>query len=121
MKKMKMAKSSSSKSKKSTNMITKKIYGHAEIERDYGRMTFGRALAAWRQCEEQSVRAFAKILGMSASTLSDLETGRRIPSTARAAAIAKKLNHPPESWVIFAINDDLHKKKIKLRVTNEAA
>ena len=102
-------------------MITKKIYGHFELERDYGRMTFGRALAAWRKCEGHSVRSFAKLLGITASTLSDLETGRRIPSTARAAAIAKKLNHPPESWVIFAINDDLHKKKINLRVTSKAA
>ncbi len=102
-------------------MITKKTSGHFEIERDYGRMTFGQALATWRKCEELSVRSFAKLLGITASTLSDLETGRRIPSTRRAAAIAKRLNHPPESWVIFAINDDLHKKKIKLRVTNEAA
>jgi len=102
-------------------MITKKIYGHAEIERDYGRMTFGRALAAWRKCEEQSVRAFAKMLGMTASTLSDLETGRRIPTPARAAAIAKKLKHPPESWVIFALNDVLHREKINLRVRVEVA
>ena len=102
-------------------MNTKKFYGDAEIEREFGRLTFGDALAAWRKCEGHTVRSFAKILGITASTLSDLESGRRIPSTARAAAIAKKIKHPPAVWVIFAINDDLNKKKIKLRVTNEAA
>ena len=111
-----MAKSPSLKSKRSTNMITKKIYGHAEIERDFGRMTFGKALWAWRSCEELSVRQFAKLLGMTPSSLSDMETGRRIPTPARAAALAKKLGHPPEAWVIFALNDVLEREGIKLKV-----
>jgi len=96
-------------------------YGDLEIERDFGRMTFGDALEAWRKCQGHTIRAFAKILGITASTLSDLETGRRIPSTARAAAIAKKIKHPPGVWVIYAINDDLHRNKIDLQVTTAAA
>lgn len=102
-------------------MSTKGFYTDEEIERDFGRLTFGSALAAWRQCQEYSVRAFAKILGISPSTLSDLETGRRIPSTARAAAIAKKIKHPPATWVIFAINDDLHRNKIDVQVVSKVA
>lgn len=102
-------------------MNTKKFYGDLEIERDFGRLTFGDALASWRKCEGHTVRSFAKILGITASTLSDLETGRRIPSTARAATIAKKIKHPPATWVILAINDDLHRNKIDLHIFSKAA
>lgn len=116
-----MAKSPSSKSKKSTNMITKKIFGHVEMEKKYGRMTFGRALRAWRECDEYSIRAYAKMLGMAAASLADIETGRRIPSPARAAKIAQKLGHPPETWVALALNDILFREKIGLKVVLTAA
>ena len=47
---------------------------------EYGTMSFGDALKAWRECEEITQAQFFKKLGISPSSLSDLESGRRIPT-----------------------------------------
>ena len=76
---------------KSINMITEEQYGTSEMERDFGRLTFGNALASYRMGEEKSQRAFAVFLGISPQSLCDIEKERRIPSPNRAAKIARQL------------------------------
>ena len=115
-----MAKSPSSKSKRSVSMNAKKMFGLAEMEAKYGRMTFARALKAWRLCEEISQVDLAHMFGVTASTLADLESGRRIPTPARAAKIARLIGHPIATWVQLALEDHFHKEKIPLRVRVEA-
>ena len=61
------------------------------IEDEYGTMSFGDTLKAWRKCEEMTQTQFSKKLGMSPSSLGDLESGRRIPTPSRVVRIAKNL------------------------------
>ena len=111
-----MAKSPSSKSKKSQSMSTKKIVTLEDIEKKYGRPTYGESLHAWRVCDELSLSEMAKLLGMTRASLHDIEKGRRIPSPARAAKIARKMGLPITSWVKSAIQDQLDRDSLNLRI-----
>jgi transcriptional regulator with XRE-family HTH domain len=99
-------------------MTTKKsIIGLKELEGEFGKLTFGRVLEAFRLSEEVSQRDFAKTLGISPASLCDLEKGRRIPSPARAAAVAKKLRQPPSYWVQLALQDQINEAGLKMKVS----
>ncbi|MDH4468795.1 MAG: helix-turn-helix transcriptional regulator [Bacteriovoracaceae bacterium] len=94
-------------------MTTKlKHYGTKEFERDYGELTFGKLLESHRLSEEVSQKDFAKFLGISASSLCDLEKGRKIPSPRRASLIAKKLKVSTKLWIKVALQDYLSKEGI---------
>ena len=96
--------------------MTTKKYGAKELEKDYGALTFGEALESYRLGEQLPQKDFAQRLGISQSSLCDLEKGRRIPSAGRATAIAKKLKEPEAFWVQLAIQDSLREQDIKLKV-----
>nr|WP_321399399.1 helix-turn-helix transcriptional regulator [uncultured Desulfobacter sp.] len=98
-------------------MITEKKYGRKEMEKEYGPLTFGRALWSHRKCEEISQKDFAKILGISPSSLCDLEKGRKLPSVQRAAKIASALNEPEKIWVRLALQDMLREADLKYEVS----
>ena len=99
-------------------MSTKKIhYGSKELERDFGPMTFGRLIEAYRLADELSQKEFAKILGISPASLCDLEKGRRIPTPERASLIARKLKEPESYWVQLALQDQLNQIGLKLKVS----
>ena len=74
-------------------------YGSRELERDFGPLTFGRAIEATRKCGELSQKEFALKLGISAQSLCDIEKGRTIPSVKRAMKIAKILQEQPQTTV----------------------
>ena len=80
-------------------------YGTKKLEEDFGPLTFGKALEAHRKGEEMSQKEFSKLLGITPSSLCDLEKGRRIPSVKRAARIAKTIGMSEKVWVKFAIQD----------------
>lgn len=92
-----------------------------DLEARFGRVTYGQALRAWREGDDLSLRQMAKKIGMRPASLYDIEKGRRIPSPSRAAKIARKMGHPIATWVELALQDLLHKEKLKLRVRLEAA
>ena len=98
-------------------MSTKGQYGTAELEKDFGSLTFGNALASFRQGEEKSQREFAAFLYISPQSLCDIEKERRIPSPNRAAKIARKLGEPESFWVQLALQDMLRKDDLNLVVT----
>lgn len=106
-------------------MSTKKLikYGTKELERDIGVLTIARLLVAHRLGEEMNQKEFAKFLGITSSSLCDMEKGRKIPSPTRAAKIAKKLGMYELSWIQMAIQDQLRKDKIycKVRLEKEAS
>jgi len=70
-------------------MSTKKILV-ADIEKQFGALSFGRLLRSHRMVEEISQVEMAKKLGLSKQSLNDLESGRKIPSIRRAVQIEKK-------------------------------
>ena len=98
-------------------MTTKEQYGTSELERDFGRLTFGNALSSYRMREEKSQRAFADFLGISSRSLCDMEKERRIPSPSRAAKIARQLSAPESFWVQLALQDLLRKENLNLVVS----
>ncbi|WP_319577696.1 helix-turn-helix transcriptional regulator [uncultured Desulfobacter sp.] len=98
-------------------MTTEKKYGSAELAKEYGPLTFGRALWSHRKCEEISQKDFAKMLGISASSLCDLEKGRKLPSVNRAAKIAKILNEPEKIWIRLALQDMLREADLRYEVS----
>lgn len=87
-----------------------------ELRDKYGRMTFGRFLVTWRECEELSQSQFARKLGLSSANLCDLEQGRRIPSPKRAKTIAKRLGLPEKGIIAIAIADALHRQGLRYSV-----
>ncbi len=92
-------------------------YGLKEMEQEYGPITFGRALWAHRKGEEMTLKQFAQILGISPSSLCDLEKGRRIPSVKRAAKIARTLGMSEKTWVKIAIQDMIRDADLEYRVS----
>lgn len=70
----------------------KKIISVRDLENKFGRLTFGRILESFRQSEVITQKDFAYKLGITPSSLCDLEKGRRIPSLARARKIAQALD-----------------------------
>ena len=103
-------------------MSTKKTkYGTRELEKNIGRLTFSKILEASRLADEYSQREFSEILGISPSSLCDLEKGRKIPSASRAAKIAKQLGLSIKLWVEVAIQDQLRKENLDYKVSLKEA
>nr|WP_320015098.1 helix-turn-helix transcriptional regulator [uncultured Desulfobacter sp.] len=98
-------------------MTTEKKYDSPELAKEYGPLTFGRALWSHRKCEEISQKDFAKMLGISPSSLCDLEKGRKLPSVNRAAKIAKILNEPEKIWIRLALQDMLREADLRYEVS----
>lgn len=92
-----------------------------KLEKQYGVLTFGQILKAWRESEDMTQTAFAKKVGLSAQNLNDLEKGRRIPTPSRAARIAKKLGLPEMGLIQLALRDSLLKEGFKYEVKLESA
>ncbi len=97
--------------------MTIEDYGTADLEKEFGVLTFGNALFSYRKGESISQKEFAKTLGISSQSLCDIEKERRIPSPGRAAKIARKLGEPEAFWIKLALQDLLRKEKINLAVS----
>jgi transcriptional regulator with XRE-family HTH domain len=97
-------------------MSTKKHYTVKDLEREFGVLTFGNALEAYRLGEGLSLKDFAKRLGITSQSLCDLEKGRRIPSVERAAKIATKLKEPIETWIALSLSDMIREARLNFSV-----
>jgi DNA-binding XRE family transcriptional regulator len=97
-------------------MSTKKI-GVAELEKQYGQLTFGRLLKSYRLGEELSQVEMAKKLGLSKQSLNDLENGRKIPSIRRAVQIAKKIGLLEDLIIQLVLQDQVDREHLNVRVT----
>lgn len=82
-----------------------------------GPLTFGRAIRAIRLGDEQSLAQFSKLLGISASHLSDIELGRKTVSAERASKFAKRLQRSESQFVRLALQDLVSQAGLKFRVT----
>ena len=102
-------------------MNTRKSFYGRELERKYGRMTFGRFLISWRTSEGLSQADFARKLGLSSANLCDLEQRRRIPGPSRAKKIARKLGLPEKGLIALALQDTLRNEGLKYSVVLEEA
>ena len=84
-------------------------------------LTFGGALRAVREREDLSQTALAELMGVGRQTVCDLEQGRRLASPGLAAKYARVLKHHEGQFVRLALQDQVRKAGLKLRVKIEAA
>lgn len=81
-----------------------------------GPLTFGRMLRSIRLCDELTLEAFARKLGVTRSNLCDIEAGRRGVSVERAAQWADMLGYSPAQFVRLALQAQVDAAGLKLRV-----
>lgn len=93
----------------------------AFLDREFGSLTFGRAMNGIRGVDGATLAAFAKRLGVSAQHLSDVEKDRRGVSAQRAAEWARILGHPPAVLVRLALQREVDTAGLKLKVSVRAA
>ena len=99
------------------NTNSTKKFGIKNFETKFGKLTIGKMLESHRLAEAISGKDMAKILGISASSLCDLEKGRRIPTPSRAATIAKKLGYSQKLWIQTCLQDQLDQQGFNFKVS----
>lgn len=100
-------------------MNTKRKDGSELLDEMFGRPTFGQYIESHRICEEINQKDMAKTLGISPSSLCDLEKGRKIPSISRAIKIARILELEEAVLLEALIQDQLDREKINFKVNLE--
>ncbi|MFZ3229903.1 MAG: helix-turn-helix transcriptional regulator [Pseudobdellovibrio sp.] len=84
-------------------------------------MTFGNTLESIRLSDEISQVTFAKKLGISQAHLSQIEKGIKAVAPERAKRFAKILGYSDVTFVELALQDQLKKAGIKMKIHLEAA
>jgi DNA-binding XRE family transcriptional regulator len=79
--------------------------------------SLGEFLRVHRLGEELSQVEFAKFLGISKQRLCDIEHDRFAVSIKLAKEMAKKMALPPEWLVKLALQDQIKKEKLSLKVS----
>ncbi len=100
-------------------MNTKNNSYFTQLEKEYGTLSFGEVIKAFRESEGKTQAEFAKKLGFSVQNLCDIEKGRRIPSPSRAAKIGKRLNLPEKAMIEFSLRDSLIAEGLNYNVSLE--
>ena len=91
------------------------------LEREYGHLSFGQLIKALRIEKQQNQKIFSKQLGITVSSLSDIECGKKIPSLNRAAELAKKLNQSEIGFIELALSDSIRKAGFKYKLSLQSA
>lgn len=86
-----------------------------------GPLTLGGLIESIRLSDEISQVKFAEKIGISKSHLCDIEKGRKPVSALRAAGFAKILGYSPEQFVRLALQDEISRSGLHLKITVEAA
>lgn len=99
--------------KNETVKLLEKLSGQA--------LTFGALIESIRLGEEVSQVSFAKKLKVSRSHLCDIEKGRKSVSAARAAGFAKILGYSAIQFVRLALQDEIGRAGLNLKVRVDVA
>ncbi|MCP4614603.1 MAG: helix-turn-helix transcriptional regulator [Planctomycetes bacterium] len=87
-----------------------------------GPLTFGDAVRAARELTEISQAELARRLGVGRQSVCDIEKGRALVSVEKAAKFAKALGHNEKVFVRLALQDQVVKAGLKLKISvNDAA
>ena len=86
-----------------------------------GPLTFGQMIESIRLCDEISQVDLAKKMKISRAHLCDIEKGRRTVSAERAAQFARVLGYSVNQFVATALEDQLRRAGLKVRVRLDAA
>lgn len=96
--------------------IKNKMTAMEFMEKHNGPFTFAKYMRVTRDDVGLTQVQMAKKLKISPGTLCDLEKGRQLVSVALAAKIAKLVGETPHVAVSAAIQDQLRKAKINLKI-----
>jgi transcriptional regulator with XRE-family HTH domain len=103
-------------------MTTRKSDAVKILEGIAGRvLNFGGLIESLRLAEEKTQASFAKVLRISPSHLCDIEKGRKAVSAARAAEFARALKRSEILFVKLALQDELTRSGLKMKVQVEAS
>jgi len=91
------------------------------LEDDLGPLTFGRFLRGARTTRDMTQVELARLLGLSRSTLCDIEKGRQVVSAELAAKIARKCGLSEVLAVEVVLTDQLRRAKLDMRVSVQSA
>lgn len=86
------------------------------LEKEIGTESFGGFLRGARASKDLSQVEMARLLGISRSTLCDIEKGRHLVSPALAVRIAKSCGLSEKIAVTAALQDQLNKAHLKMQV-----
>lgn len=95
-------------------MSTKKL--KSVLKANLGPVTFGGFLRGARASKDMSQVDMAKLLGITKSTLCDIEKNRQLVSPSLAAKIASKCGLSKIVAVEIAVNDQLKRAGLKITV-----
>ncbi len=84
-------------------------------------LSFGSLISSIRMSEDMTQVAFAAKLGISKSHLCDIEKERKNVSAQKAAEYAKTLEYSKEQFVRLALQDELTRAGLKLKVEIKAS
>ena len=87
------------------------------LEERVGFHTFGMFVRSARTVMDLSQVEMAKFLGLSKSTLCDIEKGRQLVSPTLAAKIAKKCKRSVKVAIAASLQDQLRKANLKYTVS----
>ena len=96
--------------------MTTKIDANTYFRKKYGPFTFAIYMRGMRASKDMNQVEMAKFLGVSKSTLCDIEKGRQNVSPKLAFKIAKKCGHSEELAVKVAVDDILRNSGINFKV-----
>ncbi len=82
-----------------------------------GPLTFGDAVRAARELKEISQAELARRLGVGRQSVCDIEKGRALVSVEKAAKFAEALKHNEKVFVRLALQDQVVKAGLKLKVS----
>ena len=86
-----------------------------------GPLSFRELVQSIRMGEEMSQTEFARLLGISRQHLCDIEKGRKPVSPSKAASYAKILGYSVNQFVRLALQDQVERAGLKMKVRIEAA
>ncbi len=82
-----------------------------------GPLSFGEAVRAVRDLNGISQAELARLLGVGRQSVCDIEKGRALVSVEKAAKIAKALNHNEKLFVRLALQDQVLRAGLKLKIS----
>ena len=98
-------------------MSTEKVSLSKALDKELGPISFGGFLRGARASKDLSQVDMAKLLGISKSTLCDIEKGRHLVSPELAARIARKCKLSVQVAVEAALQDQVRKAKLSFTVS----
>ncbi len=91
-------------------------FGIESLSEKFGPMTVGLFIKSFRETEGISQTDFAKKLKISRANLCDIEKGRKLLSTERAAKFAKLLKVPETTLIKLSLQDILRQARLNYSI-----